>query len=52
MHGELRSDDLVSKKENQYNEAYTVRHKVVSSPYQCEGAVVDSSNLARQYTTH
>ena len=29
-----------------------VRHRVVSSPYQCERAVVDSSNLARQYTTH
>ena len=37
---------------NQYNEAFRVRHRVVSSPYQYEGAVVDSSNLASQYTTH
>ena len=51
MHGELRSDDLVSKKKISTMKL-RVRHRVVSSPYQCEGAVVDSSNLARQYTTH
>ena len=52
MHGELCSDDLIGLTKTKKVQWSSESDRVVGSPYQCEGAVVDSSNLARQYTTH